>query len=698
MISKRTALRDAAAVVIALVLGQAAGGPKIAVIMAIGAISTAMADGPEAVRIRLVRLLIAACAVSLSAFAGAVMGGHPWLAVPALALWAFVCGLVVALGSDATTVGLNSIVVFVILENSALEPGRAAAAAVLVFMGGLIALLAAALALPSRVSPPQRALAAAYEHLAELAAAAPHGHAIPPVSVPFAQAKQTLLAFGSQHAVRGEALRTLLDQAERLRVAILSLEEWRDVELDRHDPAARPVGTALHAIATALGGVASALRQFRATTGIDVACALIESERARLVERPASTTDPLPAAIVRTLDAVMGQLRAADGAVYDAVSGFDLLREFSGAFRVPVPPVRAALATLRANLSLHSTAFRHALRLAACVSLAEAIGHAFHFSRGYWLPMTAALVLKPDFAETFARGLMRIVGTLLGILVAYALHRAGVVSDAGRIAIIFGAVFLARSYGRPNYAVLTTCITIYVVELLSIGGESIDRTIGERTLDTLLGGGLALVFYLAWPTRERGRLGVALADLIAAYNAYWRAVSARFSQPKRVDDRAIVDTRLASRVARTNAQASLDRARGEPARSVEELDAYAGILAAAHRFVLSVLRIETGAGELGSLPATATAYAASVARTLDAIEAALRGTPLPKDLPDLRAAHRALAQDANDDTTRLLAFEADDVADSLDTILELLRRSAHARERLTRARNIRRLRKTARSS
>jgi hypothetical protein len=127
--------------------------------MAIGAIATAMADGPEAVRVRLVRLLVAACAAALSAFAGAVTGGYPWLAVPTLAAWAFVCGFVVVLGADATTVGLNSLVVFIVLEHSALDPFRAASLAALVFGGGLVTIIASALALPSRVSPPQRAIA-----------------------------------------------------------------------------------------------------------------------------------------------------------------------------------------------------------------------------------------------------------------------------------------------------------------------------------------------------------------------------------------------------------------------------------------------------------------------------------------------------------------------------------------------------------
>lgn len=698
LISKRTALRDGVAVAVALSLGLALGGPKIAVIMAIGAISTAMADGPEAVRVRLVRLLVAATAVALSAFAGAVTGGHPWLAVPALAAWAFAGGLVVALGSDATVVGLNSIVVFVVLESSALDASHAAAVAALVFGGGLITLVAAAVALPSRVSPPQRAIAVAYRHLADIADAPPHGHAMPPVSVSIAEAKQSLNFFGSQHEVRGEALRTLLDQAERLRIGILALEDWRDVEFDRHDAAAPPVTAALAAIATALRSVASALLRVEATTSVAAACAAIETERERLASRPAANVpDPLPPAIMRVLDAVTGQLRAVDSAVRDAVTAFDLMREVTGALHVPLPPLRAAFATLAANLTFQSTAFRHAFRLSACVTAAETIVHVFHISHGYWLPMTAALVLKPDFGDTFTRGAMRVVGTLLGIVIAYGLHSAGIASDEGRIAIIFVAVFLARSFGRPNYAVLTTSITIYVVELLAISGESIDQTIVERTLNTLLGGGLALVFYAAWPTWERTRLRPALAELIAAYAAYWVAVAGRLRSGRDEHEGALHDRRVAARVARTNAQASLERARAEPSRSLEELDLYAGILAAAHRFALSTLRLETAVGTF-SLSGEIVAYLEAVERTLASVERTLLGEALPDDWPDLRQLHRKLSRDASDDATRFFAFEADNIANSLDTIVELLRSDAHSNERRTRAQNIKRIRRMARSS
>jgi uncharacterized membrane protein YccC len=60
----------------------------------------------------------------------------------------------------------------------------------------------------------------------------------------------------------------------------------------------------------------------------------------------------------------------------------------------------SVFAVLRANLTLDSAAFRHAVRLASCVVIAEGVARGIGWQRGYWAPMTVAIVLKPDFTTT----------------------------------------------------------------------------------------------------------------------------------------------------------------------------------------------------------------------------------------------------------------------------------------------------------
>src|SRR6185312_2838572 len=75
-------------------------------------------------------------------------------------------------------------------------------------------------------------------------------------------------------------------------------------------------------------------------------------------------------------------------------------------------------ATLRANLTFHSTAFRHAIRLGAALVIASVLEHLLPLplQRGYWIPLTVLLILRPDFSSTFTRGVARFLGTLLGVV------------------------------------------------------------------------------------------------------------------------------------------------------------------------------------------------------------------------------------------------------------------------------------------
>src|SRR3546814_7059586 len=58
------------------------------------------------------------------------------------------------------------------------------------------------------------------------------------------------------------------------------------------------------------------------------------------------------------------------------------------------------LQTLRANLGLSSVAMRHAIRCAVCLGIAVACERLLEIPHGAWIPMTAAIVLRPDFGGT----------------------------------------------------------------------------------------------------------------------------------------------------------------------------------------------------------------------------------------------------------------------------------------------------------
>ena len=62
-----------------------------------------------------------------------------------------------------------------------------------------------------------------------------------------------------------------------------------------------------------------------------------------------------------------------------------------------------------------------AVRLALCMSIAEVARQFLPTGRPYWVLLTVAIVLKPDFGSVFGRAIQRGAGTLLGVLIGSAL-------------------------------------------------------------------------------------------------------------------------------------------------------------------------------------------------------------------------------------------------------------------------------------
>src|SRR5258708_15545513 len=110
------------------------------------------------------------------------------------------------------------------------------------------------------------------------------------------------------------------------------------------------------------------------------------------------------------------------------------------------------------NLSFQSSTFRHALRLAASTALAGVIASAFHLTRGYWIPITVVVVLKPNFGGTLHRAVQRITGTVAGALFAGLI--LCVIPDPCWFLMIFGWIFFfSFSLTCANYVAFSIVLT-----------------------------------------------------------------------------------------------------------------------------------------------------------------------------------------------------------------------------------------------
>jgi uncharacterized membrane protein YccC len=440
----------------------------------------------------------------------------------------------------------------------------------------------------------------------------------PPASARATEAHQLIPPLARTRSVQGDRYISLISQAERIRLNILVL---------RNAPFLEQVSWITGAIA-------------RTLQGADL------------------QVDPAWLAAVQH-SGLAGQLRAAmELATSSTEAGREAFerRQLSRPWRLQV---ENAVATIRANLSLQSSALRHALRLAVSVLIGEYAAHAAGGSRSYWLPMTVAIVLKPDFTATYTRGVLRIAGTLAGLAIATALFHLVTPTAELEVLLIFVTVFVLRCFGSANYGIFTTLLTAYIVLLFALSGQQPGDIIRERGWHTLLGGALALAAYAVWPTWERSQIGETLAAMLDAYRDYFRAVHDRSPELDRV--------RPEGRLARSNMEAAVDRFVAEPGTDPEAVTLLSQIMASSHRVIHAMMATEAG---LESASPGFISFAHQVEITLHSLAEALRGSQVsPEALPDLREAHSSLVRSGDP-----LVQEADRLTNSMNTLTEQVHR------------------------
>jgi hypothetical protein len=139
-----------------------------------------------------------------------------------------------------------------------------------------------------------------------------------------------------------------------------------------------------------------------------------------------------------------------------------------------------------------------ALRLGLCVAVAEAVANLRGVERGYWIPLTVAIVLRPEFGDIVVRSIGRAFGTLVGASAAAAVL-ALVGSGWGAVPIV---AVLAASLPfaiRRHFVLLATGISAVVVLLVaSVVGHGTSIAVA-RIVDTTIGCAIVLlVGYALW--------------------------------------------------------------------------------------------------------------------------------------------------------------------------------------------------------
>ena len=675
--------RNALGVALPLAVGIAIKMPLGGLAVASGALNVSYSDGHDPYWQRAKRMLATSALCAIAVIAGGLAGHYSVIAVLLTAFWAFWAGFAIAVSPTAESQGVISVVVLIIFAAQVLTPERALQAGALAFGGGIMQMLFSILLWPVHAyDPERRALSNLYLTLGKTAADPSQlMRSSPPGVEASTAAQQALGARVSDHSAIGERFRSLLNQAERTRLRLFTLGRLlRRMRREKFGFApAEMIEHFLEAVSHVMTAIGESLPH-NAPLKIDDAWLTtmhVETEALRDAHESADRTF-LVAAVRdarRQMDAISGQVRAVIKLTAD-ITPQGIQQSSQSEKRLPWRMrFTSLLPRLEANFSFRSAVFRHGVRLAATVAVAETLSRSLETPRAYWLPMTAVLVLKPEFTVTFTRGLLRIAGTMLGLLLATAMFHF-LPPGIGLEVILIGAfVFLLRWIGPANYGIFGIAISALIVLMIAITGVAPKNVIWARGLNTLLGGSLALIAYAVWPTWERTQVDEVIARLLDSYRVYFTSVVEYLESAGGVTPLDLDQLRLATRLARTNALASVDRMQSEPWTRVEDIPLLTSMLASSHRFLHAVLSMEAGfvPGHGTKIRDEFRVFAKDVQTVLTGLAAELRrARPAGQKWPDLREDHRRLIQNPLGliEQYALVNVEADRMTNSLNTLRE----------------------------
>ena len=520
--------RFAVAVPAPLALALVVGGPTAlgaGVFGTVGALAASLApqSGPLRDRLRRIAAAVGFGAVGL-AF-GPLAAGEGWQPVVVLAVLSVVAAMVSAVNA-ALSLGALQLLVYAAIS-SGLETPLSLAEELACFAAGaawatLIVLLQAA---TERGDPDQAAVAAVFSRTADLLESAG--------------------GTGTDDARR--ELTLALNQAYDRVIRSRSLSPGRSRVLSE-------LAGVLNAAAPLVEGSVATARAGEPPDPDDVAAV-------RALARALGDDAPLPDRRPPALEDGAPARRAVRHGVRLVWNVVGDPEERAGAAVGPVRPgpgTRLRQLADRTLASRDSRAF--AVRLALCMTAAELARQTLPLERGYWVLLTVALVLKPDFGSVFARAVQRGAGTLVGVLVGSALLALlDVLSWRGWFVVALAATAAvlpwARGVNFGLFSVVQTPLIILLLDLALPGGAGL---VGARLVDTLVGCAIVLLLgYALWPQTWRAPLDEALRDATQALDAF---VEAAFTG----DDGDIRRARRRSYRALTELQTQLQRRLAEP--------------------------------------------------------------------------------------------------------------------------------------
>lgn len=201
---------------------------------------------------------------------------------------------------------------------------------------------------------------------------------------------------------------------------------------------------------------------------------------------------------------------------------------------------------LLSQFTLASPTLRYAIRLTLAMTAGCLITFLFpDFVHGGWILLTTALIMRANYSITRQRRNDRIVGTLLGCIVAAALIH--VLPGPWPLAAIVVSVGVSHAFGAVNYRVTALSASVSALLLIHFMAPSTQPLFFERMLDTLIGAALATVFSFVLPSWERRNVPTLVSGLLRTSRAFAELALTRAPQDQayRLARKAALDSATA---------------------------------------------------------------------------------------------------------------------------------------------------------
>ncbi|MFH8812631.1 FUSC family protein [Streptomyces hygroscopicus] len=659
---------------VALIIGMALwlGSPTLAVSAAFGAFSAGIATFQRSWRPRPWLALAAAAGLAVSTFLGYLAASHTATFVLMLAVWTLLTGMSWAVGPVSGLVSTQMVAVMLVTVTLPTSVLGALGHALLIGLGGVVQALLIVL-FPVRPWGVQRdALADALAAVADYARRLRHDPTAPFDPKPLMEARSAAALTPRQARRRPRQLRGYRLLAERIRPVLASLAD-PVVGAPEEGPERDRVRELLAATGTVLDAVAHAIRHGRPVRVPSDAMSVLQ-----VPEEGPKLSGPARRAALRLISLVADVVEASEEPVEEVSAEGRTVHRFLPRPGIP-GTVAAALRAIRREARWSSPVLRHAVRLCAVATSGYLLSTALPLGHAYWAPLTSTMVLRPDFAQTYSRGIARFLGTLAGVLVGgglVALVHPGPYPSAVLAVLCVLSMYLLL---RTGFIVTSACVSAYVVFLLSIPGEAWAQTVQARVALTLLGGLIAMAAYAVFPAWETPRLRDRLADWLAANGSFATAVFDAYARPADRRPRQVRDALLDARAARAAWERSEAQAHREPVRH-RGLSRHAARAAQTALSTMGrvVMLLEAHLPERDAAPSEEAAdFAAALRQALPkAVEAVRERQPL-----DWEAVHRSLErwQRKAGDRPGVALRGAGQLQDALDDLAEALGKSARQR-------------------